>query len=435
MKSAVAYSVDAQQKGMISAIGKHIYYGWLIVAISLLNLMTLYGVWYSYSVFMVTLSGEFGWSRTVASSIFTLFTLVIALTSPLIGFCVDRYGSKKVLACGALILAAGLFLCSKAGSTVSFYIFFGLIAGLGGSAIGLVGNSHAVANWFTEKRGLASGIATSGIGLGMLVIVPMVQNWIQRYGWRDTFWILALLVAVVLIPVNLVFQRNRPVEPEADKDRDAGHVSSCSRHELISICMGFPAIFKTHTFRRMFFVFFTGGLVVQAVLIHQVAIANDGGFRRQAIGIMIVLLGLCGIAGRMIWGMLSDLIGRKKAYLFASFTLSVGICLILAAKELHSQFALFGYAVLFGTGYAAIAPLNWSVAADIYSGSRFGSIYGLLFMGTGLGAAVGPLLSGFVFDLSSSYVAAFILAVLCLFFSNRMISKLYPKVLSCKEVK
>jgi len=74
LKSAAAYSVDAQQKGMISTIGKHIYYGWLIVAISLLNLMTLYGVWYSYSVFMVTLSGEFGWSRTVASSIFTLFT-------------------------------------------------------------------------------------------------------------------------------------------------------------------------------------------------------------------------------------------------------------------------------------------------------------------------------------------------------------------------
>ncbi len=419
------------QESVTPLIEKRPYYGWLIVAVSLLNLMTLYGVWYSYSVFMVILSREFGWSRTVASSIFTLFTLVIAITSPFIGFCVDRFGSKRVLSLGAVVLASGLFLCSRAQSTASFYVSFGLIAGLGGGAIGLVGNSHAVANWFTTKRGLASGIATSGIGLGMLVIVPMVQACVQHYGWRQGFLILGLLVLILLVPMNLVFQKTRPERLETGEREDSCHIASHVGGQSTWRCT--TAVYKTRSFWRMFFVFFTGGLVVQAVLIHQVAIANDGGFQRTVVATMIVLLGVCGILGRLIWGTLSDLIGRQRAYLLASIVLAAGVCLILIARELQNHFVLYGYAFFFGIGYAAIAPLNWSVAADIYAGSRFGSIYGLLFLGTGLGAAAGPLLSGLVFDLFSSYVVAFVLAVLCLACSNRMIYRLYPEVLY-KEV-
>lgn len=112
--------------------GKSFYYGWVIVVISLLNLLVLYGVWYSYSVFMVAFSKEFGWNRTTTSSIFSLFMVVIGLTGPLVGFGVDRLGSRRVLSCGALILAVGLFLCSRAKSIMSFYLSFGLIVGLGG---------------------------------------------------------------------------------------------------------------------------------------------------------------------------------------------------------------------------------------------------------------------------------------------------------------
>jgi len=184
------------------------YYGWFVVALSLLNLMLLYGVWYSYSVFMVEFTSEFGWSRAGVSSIFALFTLVIGLTAPLIGFCIDRFGPKYVISAGAFILSIGLYLSSRSSSMLSFYISFGLIAGLGGSAIGLVGNSRAVANWFLERRGLASGIATSGIGLGMLLIVPLSQACVQAYGWRQGFLMLAAGCATLLVPLNFFLQKN-----------------------------------------------------------------------------------------------------------------------------------------------------------------------------------------------------------------------------------
>jgi len=413
---------------VIPFVRKRFNYGWIIVAISLLNLMTLYGVWYSFSVFMLSFSREFGWNRTVASSIFTTFTFVIGFTAPLIGFCLDRFGSRRVLSLGGLILAMGLFLCSKAESLIAFYISFGLIAGLGGSAIGLVGNSRAIANWFVRNRGLASGIATSGIGLGMLVIVPLVQAWVQEYGWRESFLILSLFSALVLIPMNAIFQRSGPGRTERGPHGGLEGEASSLDPGTAWGRKGLLDIFKTNRFRQLFFVFFTGGFIVQVVLIHQVALATDAGFSQPTIGKCLILLGFFSIFGRMIWGTLSDTIGRKKAYWFASVMLVAGLCFVLISKAHHSMLALYGYTFCFGTGYGAIAPLNWSIAADIYSGSHFGSIYGLLFIGTGVGAALGPLFGGMMFDIFSGYALAFGMAVLLLFLSNRSIDQLYQSV-------
>jgi MFS family permease len=394
-----------------------IYYGWFIVAASLLNLTVLYGVWYSYSVFMVLFTNEFGWSRTGASSIFALFTMVIGVTAPLIGHCVDRFGPKRVLTLGGLILALGLFFSSRASTLVSFYISFGLVTGLGGSAIGLVGNSRAVANWFVEKRGLASGIATSGIGLGMLVIVPLVQVWVQQYGWRAGFLMLALLSASLLIPLNILVQkRGEPPLPEVPEPSTPGGIQTLA------------GLIRQKTFWRVFTVFFTGGFIVQAVVIHQVALATDAGFSVGTIRWAVILLGLFGICGRIFWGILSDRIGRNRAYLLASVMLTGGLCLILLAAALSSPAAFYGYTFLYGTGYGAIAPLNWSIAADVYSGAQFGAIYGSLFMGTGLGASLGPLWSGIVFDLSSSYALAFLSAAALLLLSNMFIHRLYVQL-------
>lgn len=389
-----------------------IYYGWFIVAISLLNLMLLYGVWYSFSVFMVVFTSEFGWTRAGASSIFALFTLVIGLTAPLTGLCVDRFGPKRTISVGALILMVGLFLSSRASSMLSFYVSFGVIAGLGGSAIGLVGNSRAVANWFLEKRGLASGIATSGIGLGMLIIVPLAQVYVHANGWRPGFLMLAVCVAL-LVPLNVFLQKNGPENAIADHRVENG------------FARGFWGLLREKAFWYIFIVFFTGGFVVQAVVIHQVAIAHDAGFPPNTIEAAVAMLGLFSIFGRVFWGLVSDRIGRANAYLLASLTLVVGLCLILYAADSSRTAAFYGYSIFFGTGYSAIAPLNWSIAADIYSGAKFGAIYGFLFFGTGIGASLGSFWSGIVFDFTSSYFGAFLSVALLLLCSNVLIHRLY----------
>jgi MFS family permease len=373
------------------------YYGWVIVGVSLLNLLVLFGIWYSYSVFLVALTNEFGWSRTTTSSIFSVFVMVSGLSGPLVGHAVDRLGAKKILTLGALMIAIGLFLCAQVESVPLFYLTFGGIVGLGGSAVGLVGNSRTISRWFVLRRGIAAGIATSGIGLGLLIFVPMIQAWVTRHGWRSGFLFLAVLSAFLLVPLNGLLQREGP-KSSGSFPESMGRIP-CRENRLLSLV-------RTTHFWYLFWIFFAGGFIVQAVLIHQIAIAVESGFEKIDAATAFGITGLLGTLMRMVWGGLSDRIGREKTYFVAYLAITLGLGSLLAARMFQSLTALYGYSIFFGLGYGAVASLNLALAADRFSGTRFGLTYGILFIGTSLGGAAGPLVWGIMFDQFSNYTPA-----------------------------
>ena len=373
------------------------YYGWVIVGVSLLNLLVSFGIWYSYSVFLVALTNEFGWDRTTTSSIFSVFVMITGLSGPLVGHAVDHLGAKKILTLGALTMAVGLFLCARAVSIPFFYLTFGGIVGLGGSAIGLVGNSRAISGWFVHRRGVAAGIATSGIGMGLLIFVPLIQVWVTRYGWRSGFLFLATLSAFLLVPLNGLLQREGP-KSSGSLPETTGE-APCRESRCLS-----PV--RNTQFWYLFWIFFMGGFAVQAVLIHQMAIAVESGFEALDAATAFGIMGLLGTLTRMMWGMLSDRIGREKTYPMAYLVIIIGLGFLLVARMFQNLTALYGYSLFFGLGYGAIAPLNMALAADRFAGNRFGLIYGILFIGTSLGAALGPLVWGIVFDQFSNYIPA-----------------------------
>jgi len=373
------------------------YYGWVIVGVSLLNLLVSFGIWYSYSVFLVALTNEFGWDRTTTSSIFSVFVMITGLSGPLVGHAVDHLGAKKILTLGALTMAVGLFLCARAVSIPFFYLTFGGIVGLGGSAIGLVGNSRAISGWFVHRRGVAAGIATSGIGMGLLIFVPLIQVWVTRYGWRSGFLFLATLSAFLLVPLNGLLQREGPKSSGSLPEKMER--APCREDKLLSLV-------RTAHFWHLFWIFFSGGFIVQAVLIHQMAIAVESGFEKFSAAAAFGIMGLLGTLTRMMWGMLSDRIGREKTYPMAYLVIIIGLGFLLVARMFQNLTALYGYSLFFGLGYGAIAPLNMALAADRFAGNRFGLIYGILFIGTSLGAALGPLVWGIVFDQFSNYIPA-----------------------------
>jgi MFS family permease len=391
------------------------YYGWVIVAISLINILVFYGIWYSYSVFLVALIREFGWDHTKASSVFTVFMVFISISGPVIGYLIDRLGPRIVLSIGASILSVGLVLCSQAKSILDLYWSFGIIVALGGNTLGLVGNAGALASWFTIKRGRAIGIVTSGMGLSLLVFVPVVQILEPEYGWRHTFLVLSAISAL-LIPLNAIFQRRRGNITQISARRHPGE-PFWKNSEFVSIL-------NTSSFLHLLFVFFSAGLIVQAVLMHQVAIAYDAQFEQKIMASAFVLLGFCGVMGRPIWGVISDRVGRKRAYLFASIIFSMGLSSIYLAKVSQSVWLLYGYSLFFGLGYSAFAPLNWTLAADNYGGRYYSSIYGILYMGTGFGAALGPLFSGFIYDHYAGYGPVYIVVIIFLILSNSALHRI-----------
>lgn len=404
---------------------KKLYYGWLIVAVSFVTLGLAFGVWYSFSVFFVAIVKDFGWNRAAISSIFSLFIICHYLSAAVVGILIDRYGPRWLIPAGALWLTGMLWLVSRANTIPQFYLSYGLGAAIGVSFIGFVPHAAILPRWFSRRRGLAVGIAMSGIGVGMLLIPPLMQHIIAIHGWRFAYRILALLV-LIAIPLNIIFQRHNPAEPGTSANRKSTTVTTCNKvqkRKLVILDQTWAETpwtaanaIKTRRFWLLAIAFFFGPFAIQGTLLHAVNCLVDGGLSFSKAASVFGLLGICGSGGKIFIGFLADHLTRETANSIGMAAASLGIAALLAVPW---QPAIFPYlfAAGFGVGYGAAAPLFPSIAADLFQGPTFGRIFGLLSLFLGMGGASGAWIAGRIFDLTHSYHYAFILIIASLWLS------------------
>lgn len=176
------------------------YYGWVVVASTFTSLAVGYGVYYSFSVFFVALVNEFGWGRASTSSAFSLFLVAMSTGGIAAGLLVDRLGHARTISIGGVMLTVGLFLASSVGQLWQFHLVFGVVCGLGLALIGWVPAVAVVSQWFEVRRATALGVASAGIGLGIVAIVPLMQYVISSLGWRTAYQILAALALIGTLP-------------------------------------------------------------------------------------------------------------------------------------------------------------------------------------------------------------------------------------------
>jgi len=163
-----------------------------------------------FSVFLVALVEEFGWAAGETSGAQSLAMIVYIVAAPIAGGLVDRFGPRRVIVPGILLFAAGVALSGSIHRLLDFYLYFGLMAGVGVTFVSISTYTAIIPHWFNKRRGMASGIASSGIGLGVVVFVPFSQALISAWGWRVSFLILGILTAVILVPINGLLLRHRP---------------------------------------------------------------------------------------------------------------------------------------------------------------------------------------------------------------------------------
>jgi MFS family permease len=403
-----------------------IFYGWVVIAVGFITLTIAFGIWYSYSVFFLSIVSEFGWNRASASSIFSIFLICHALMGLLTGFLQDRYGPRIVIPVGACILAVALFLTSRSTSLWHFYITYGVLAGASVSLMGFTSHSAFLPNWFERKRGLAVGIATAGIGFGMLVIVPLVEKAIALYGWRSAYLLLAGLVFLIVGPLNAVFSRRRPADLNLHPDGDYSGMQA-GRNRSFMIMKVIDAdwanrnwtlrdAIKTRRFWLMVAAFFCLSYAYQGTLLHSVSAMVDSGLNRPNAAAYFGLLGIAGSVGKILFGSLSDRFGRERSNTVGIVTAAVGIFCLINTASPNSILPLI-FALLFGLGYGAAAPLMPSVSADIFLGKSFGLIFGMISMGAGAGGALGSYLSGMLRDATGGYGIPLAICTLSLMFS------------------
>ena len=186
--------------------GNAIFHGWLIVAAGMVAHALGYGTRYSFSVIFPSLLEEFHWPRDTTAIMFSIHVLVYGLVAPVAGGLVDRLGPRKTITLGTLVLASGLVLSGMGAEPWHFYVSFGVISGFGLSLIGSVPFTTVVRNWFERKRGFALSLMFCGTG-GAFGVYPAFAFLIEEVGWRATFVIQAIALAVIMIPLTILVVR------------------------------------------------------------------------------------------------------------------------------------------------------------------------------------------------------------------------------------
>ena len=388
------------------------YYPWVVIGIAFLTVGVAFGARNAFAVFLVAVIEEFRWSRGLASGALMLGSLLWTLSAPLIGILLDRFGPRIVLPGGAIIMAAGFVISGMADSVLEFYIGMGVFMGVGFAALPMTVQATFLSNWFVRKRGMAIGTAASGIGLGILLVVPWTQWLIATYGWRAAYFTIAGLLAFVVAPLNYFFQRQRPEEMHLKPDfGDASAAGSGSR--VTAAGAAGPTLkeaLRTWRFWAFAIGVLAGAIPLHMVLIHQVAAVSDAGFSRELAALGLGLIGLITAPAMILMGLLADRIGRERSYVLGSAGLMVGIFLLMMIRDASQTWLLYLFPPFIAIGFSSRQSLYPTIAADLFHGRSFGAIIGAISLFIGAGAGIGPWLGGALHDWTGSYREAFWLA-------------------------
>jgi MFS family permease len=369
-----------------------------------LTLSLAYGVWYSYSVILVALLREFGWSRSVLAGAFSAFTLVHGAANPLVGALCDRVRPLQLMAAGGAVLGLALWADSYISTPWELYFGFGLLTALAVAAAGWIPALVQVQRDFQDRLGLALGIVSSGVGVGMLLVVPLTQLLIDAYGWRTAFRVLAAICVLWIVPSSLVLMRFAPQRGPVTR---AASASGAARDVTLGQAMrGAP-------FWLMLAAFFFGNLCSQTLHVHQVAYLVDRGVAAIVAASVVGVVGLASILGKTGGGWLSDRMERERVYLAGIAVMLCAIAVLAALGQSPALGAIYLYGALLGLGYSVTASLIPAMVSDRFSGPHFGAIVGMGLLGSAIGSAVGPWMAGFLFDRTGSYTIAFALAAGC----------------------
>jgi MFS family permease len=380
-----------------------------------ITLALVYGVWYAYGVFLVALLREFGWSRSVLAGAFSVFTLVHGAANPVLGGLSDRWGPRPLILAGGLTLALALWTDSLITTPWQLYTAFGLFTAVGVAAAGWTPAVVLVQRHFADRIGLALGIAGSGIGLGIFLVVPLCQALIEAYGWRLTFRILGVLCAAWILPATWLAVRDTP--PTAATDRaGAARAPALPRQPApphpagTAYDLSLAAALGTLPFWLIAGAKFLGNICSQTLHVHQAAFLVDHGVTPMVAASVVSVVGAASILGKTGGGWLSDFLSREVVYVLGMAAMIAGVAVLRLVATTPTAWLTYGYACLFGIGYSVTASLIPAMVSDRFRGRHFGVIFGVSQIGSSLGSALGAWLAGRIFDATGSYAIPFALA-------------------------
>ena len=357
---------------------------WVVVWATFVCLAVIFGVSYSFAAFFENFAKEFAAQRADVSWIFGLCGLVYFVLGAGGGMLADRWGPRLVCMTGMVFIALGLFLTSLAQSLTTVYLSYGLLVGLG-IALVYTPSIACVQPWFNKRRGLASGIASSGVGAGTLILPVVVSYLLIEINWREALQMMSAGVLLFGLSAGFLLMR-------------APNLNGSTSGQLPGLPLA--AALKTPSFKWLYMGTLLGAPVMFVPFAHISAAARDAGVPdAQAVG-LVGLIGIGSLVGRFAIGWLADRMGRIKTLMLMQGLMGLSY-LVWAGAQDQWMFAFF--ALWFGLSYGSIVSLLPAICMDLFGGRAVSAIIGTLYTGAALGNLLGPVMAGQVFDMTQSY--------------------------------
>ncbi len=370
---------------------------------------TVWGVRFSFGVFFKSIEAEFSLSRAATSGMVSVYMIVAPVFCLLAGWVVDRYGPRIIILVMGLLTGLSLLLTSQIHSAWQLFITYSLLLSMGTSAMYIVLAATA-SRWFEKKRGFALGIASSGTGLGMVIMSPLATYLISGFGWRMAYIVMGLATWLIVIPLSRLLRKD-PYEIGALPDgaisttKETGSPGTTIKDNSVPPPgLSLREAFRTSSFWSLSFIWLLIAFSHFFVLTHIVPHATDIGMSPEEAAALLALIGGIGIAGRVLAGRISDRIGSKAAAIGFSLATVGAMVWLLWARDL---WALYLFALVYGFAFGGRATVISVLTADAFGVSNIGVILGLMDIGWGAGGAIGSAMGGLIFDVTGSYVIAF----------------------------
>ena len=390
---------------------------WAVAAIAAVCMFIIYGIRHSFSAFFPPILNDYGWTRGSTALMFSINVLLYGVLSPIAGSLADRWKPKLMMSLGILIMGIGTASCALANELWQFYVLFGILLSLGTTFSGGPVMIPVVSRWFTRRRGAAIGVVVAGGALSFSM-VTYAEYLISVFDWRLAFVSLAVTAIGICIPLILLFFRGRPkqqVKSSVETEEISISVDK-NLQESVTVSSDYenlPLIQILKDYRlwliALSYMLYMG-IANYLIIAHQIVFFLDLGYDSHFAASIAGAVGIFAALGALS-GFLSDKMGREKTFTACCVLSIISLLILLSLKDASNPWALYIFVLSFGLPMGLFSPALIAGAADLFYGKHFGTVNGILFMGFGIGGAIGPWLGGYIFDITGNYSLAFIICI------------------------
>jgi MFS family permease len=377
------------------------FYGYIIVALCFLAMMMVLGLHSSFGIFIKPMLVDFQWTRAVIAGAFSLSQVTHGLFGIAMGGLNDRFGPRVAMTICGLFSGIGYLMMSQVNSVWQLYLFYGAIIGVGSGVF--VPLLSTVARWFVQRRSMMTGIVLAGIGVGMLILPPIINRLISAYDWRATFSILGATIMIIVV-VTAQFLKRDPSQ--------AGQVAYGEDNTLKKDVKAGTKAFSlkgaviTRQFWMLFTILICYGYCFFSIQVHIAPYVTDLGISTSSAAAILATTGGATIIGQTALGSSGDKIGNRQAFLIGIILMALAGFGLMIAREL---WAFYLIAIILGLAFGDCGTQESPLVAWLFGLASHGLIFGFMGFGFTLGAAIGPVITGHIFDITGSYWLAFLI--------------------------